>query len=59
MELKACPVCKTADQVYVVPSLMNADKFSCICNICGLGEAFPDHDTPAEAEADWNRRVEP
>lgn len=58
MELKPCPVCKTDDYVYVVPSLMNNGRFICICNVCGLGEEFPDHDTEKEAEAEWNRRVE-
>lgn len=56
-ELKSCPVCKTAEYVYVVPSLMNEGKFSCICNVCGRGEEFPDHDTEKEAEAEWNRRT--
>ena len=54
--LKPCPICKTAEPVYVVPGIINHEKLSCICNLCGLGETL-EFDTAKEAEFNWNQSI--
>lgn len=54
VDLQPCPVCNTADYVYVVPSKTDHTRFQCICNVCGLGESLPNSANEEEAIRVWN-----
>jgi hypothetical protein len=61
-ELKACPICKTSQYVYVIPFGGEADKLVCACNVCGASTG--PCATEEESERQWNtlvgnRRAEP
>lgn len=49
-----CPICNTAEMVYVVSSKYDHTRFQCICNVCGMGENDPDSKTEKEAISFWN-----
>lgn len=49
-----CPICNTAEYVYVVSSKNNHTRFQCVCNSCGMGESLPDSPSEKEAVEIWN-----